>query len=248
MTETADVQAEILKLARLLSRDPGELGFLIDVPSEDIRRLREQVTDLLFDAHGQALGRLAAASRLLPVSLIAMIAERALGPVLTALIAGLLEPSRAVDVAAKLPTGFLAEVAIHIDPRRASEVIAGMPAAQIAQVTGELARRAEFVTIGRFVGRLGPEAATAAVEAMDATTVLQVSFVAEDKDRLEHLIGVLDGDRLAELLDAAARAGLWDELIDLLGRLPEPWRGRYLELAAARGAIGGGAQTARQAP
>lgn len=236
MTEAADVQAEILKLARLLEREPGELGFLVDAQSGDIRRLREQVTDLLFDSHSQALGRLAAASRLLPVGLIAIIAERTFGPVLTALIAGLLEPSRAVDVAAKLSNGFLADVAIHIDPRRASEVIAGMPPAQIAQVTVELARRAEFVTIGRFVGRLAPEATTAAVASMDAATILQVSFVAEDKDRLDHLIGALQEQRLAELLDAAADAGLWEELIDLFGRLSEPWRGRYLELAAARGA------------
>jgi hypothetical protein len=236
MSEATDVQAEILKLARLLSRDPDELAFLIDMPAEDIRRLREQVTDLLFDAHGPALGRLAAASRLLPVSVIAMIAERAFGPVLAARIAGMLEPSRAVDVAGRLPTGFLADVATHIDPRRASEVIAGIPPGQIGQVTGELSRREEFVTIGRFVGRLGPEATAAALDAMDAPTILQVTFVAEDKDRLDHLIGVLEEDRLTELLDAATRAGLWDELLELFGRLSEPLRGRYLELAAARGA------------
>jgi hypothetical protein len=236
MSEATDVQAETLKLARLLNRDPEELSYLSDVPSIDIRRLREQVTDLLFDAHGSTLGRLAAASRLLPVAVIALIAERAFGPVLAARIAGLLEPSRAVDVAAKLPTMFLADVAVHIDPRRASEVIAGIPPAQIAEVTQELGRRAEFVTIGRFVGRLGPEATVAAIEAMDATTILHVTFVAEDKDRLDHLIGGLEEGRLVELLDAAAGAGLWDELLDLFSRLGEPWRTRYMELAAARGA------------
>jgi hypothetical protein len=235
MSEATDIHAETLKLARLLDRDPDDLAFLTDAPSQDIRRLREQVTDLLFDAHGQALGRLAAASRLLPVGVIAMIAERTFGPVLAARIAGLLEPSRAIEVAAKLPTLFLADVAVHIDPRRASEVIAGIPPSQIHEVTGELARRAEFVTIGRFVGHLRPAATAAALDAMDATTILQVTFVAEDKDRLDQLIGAVDEDRLAELLDAAAQAGLWNELLELFSHLDEPLRRRYLELAAARG-------------
>jgi hypothetical protein len=236
VSESTDVQAEILKLARLLSREPDELAYLEPATAADIRQLREQVTDRLFDAQGPALGRLAAASRVLPVTLIAIIAERAFGPVVAARIAGMLEPSRAVEVAAKLPTVFLADVATHIDPRRTSEVIAGIPATQIAEVTRELARRGEFVTIGRFVGRLEAEATAAAIGVMDAATILHVTFVAEDKDRLDRLIGALGEDRLPEVLDAAARAGLWSELLDLFGRLPEPWRGRYLELAASRGA------------
>lgn len=226
----------MLKLARLLSRDPDDLAYLLEVPAADIRALRGQVTDVLFDSHSHALGRLAAASRLLPVAVIARIAERTLGAVVTARIAGMIEPGRAIDVASKLSTVFLADVATHLDPRRASEVIAGIPPARIAEVTRELARRHEFVTIGRFVGRLGDEATVAAVGAMDATTVLEASFVAEEKDRLDYLIGVLDEDRLGELLDVAARAGLWTELLDLLDRLSEPLRSRYLELAAARGA------------
>ena len=46
-----------------------------------------------------------------------------------------------MDVAAKLPTEFLADVAVELDPRRASDVIAGMPAEQVAAVTRELTRR-----------------------------------------------------------------------------------------------------------
>jgi hypothetical protein len=236
MSELNDVQAEILKLSRLLEREPASLEYLRDVPPAELRRLREGITDRLFDAHGAALGRLAAASRLLPIGVLAMIAERAFGPVVAALIAGLIEPARAIEVAGKLPTAFLADVAVHLDPRRASEVIAGIAPGRIAEVTRELAERSEYVTIGRFVGQLSPDSTVAAVEAMDAATVLQVTFVAEDKDRLDDLIGVLDEDRMQELLDVADRAGLWDELLDLLGRLSEPRRSRYRQLAAEHGA------------
>ena len=236
MSQATAARAEVLKLARLLGRDADSLSYLLDVDPSELRKLREQITEVLFDAHSQALGGLAAASRLLPVSLTALIAERALGPVLVALLAGMLEPSRAVDVASKLSTGFLADVAVHIDPRRAGDVIVGIPSAQIVEVARELSRRAEYVTIGRFLGRLSTEASVAALEVMDAETVLQATFVAEDDDQLDQVVVLLPEGRLGELLDVAASAGLWDELLELLGRLSEPRRTRYLELAAARGA------------
>ena len=86
------------------------------------------MTETLYDADGGSLGRLAAASRLLPAGLTATIGQRAFGPLLSARLAGLLDPDRAVDVAAKLPPPFLADVAIELDPRRASELIAGTAA------------------------------------------------------------------------------------------------------------------------
>ena len=183
MSEAADVHAEILKLARLLSRDPADLVYLADAQPADLRRMREQVTDVLFDADGHALGRLAAASKLLPAGLLALLAERAFGPVLAARIAGMLEPSRLIDVAAKLPAMFLADAATHIDPRRASAVIAGIPPAHLAEVTRELARRGEFETIGRFVGHLDTESTAAALEAMDATTAVQFAAAGRPRGR-----------------------------------------------------------------
>jgi hypothetical protein len=143
MSETLEVRAEILKLARLLRREPAQLEYLAEVPSPDIRALREEITEVLFNAHGPALARLAAGSKILPVGLVAMLGERVFGPVLSARIAGLLEPGRAVEMAARLPTPFLAEVAIDIDPRRASQVIARIPAGQVAAITRELIGRQE---------------------------------------------------------------------------------------------------------
>ena len=61
MSETLEARAEILKLSRLLGREAGQLTYLEGMPSAEIRLLREQVTDVLFTAHGPALSRLAAA-------------------------------------------------------------------------------------------------------------------------------------------------------------------------------------------
>ena len=85
-------RAEVLKLARLLRRQPEQLVYLEHVAHDDLRALREQVTDMLFAAHDATLRRLAASSKLLPVGLVAMLAQHAFGPVLSARIAGLLDP------------------------------------------------------------------------------------------------------------------------------------------------------------
>ncbi|MGE5617472.1 MAG: hypothetical protein ACM3UX_00895, partial [Candidatus Woesearchaeota archaeon] len=75
MAEQRAVQAEILKLARLLQREPDRLAYLQQVPFDDLCILRERVTECLFTQHEAALRRLAAASRLLPVSLVASLAQ-----------------------------------------------------------------------------------------------------------------------------------------------------------------------------
>jgi hypothetical protein len=229
----ATVRAEVLKLARLLRRDPETLEYLERLDPDDLRAFREQVTELLFSAHAGALGRLAAASKLLPVGVTASIAERALGPVLTARIAGLLEPPRAVEVASKLPGPFLADVAAEIDPRRAGAVIALIPPHQIAEITRELVQRAEQVTIGRFVGRLSAEARMAALSVIDHVTLLHVGFVVEEQSGLQQMFDDVPPERRPELVEAAARAGLLAELQHLIGRLEPPLRRSYEELAAA---------------
>ncbi len=223
------VRAEILKLSRMLGRDPEQLAYLERVSLADLRDLREQTTEVLWAAHGPALTRLAAAGRLLPAGLTATISERAFGPLLSARLAGLMEPARAVEVASRLPAPFLAELAIELDPRRASTVIAMIAPQQIAAITRELVRRGEYVTMGGFVGHLGDGALSAALAAMDDPTVLRVAFVLEDKDRLQRLMDLLPVARLPDLIEAAAQEGLWLEALDVLGHLSSA---RRSELAA----------------
>jgi hypothetical protein len=210
---------EILKLARLLERDPETLAYLRGVQDDDLRALRELVVERLYASQGPTLARLASASKLLPTGLVAMMGERVFGPLLSARVAGMLEPGRAVDLAAKLPTAFLAEVAIDIDPRRASDVIARIPNRQVADVTAELARRGEYVTLGRFVGHISDEALRAAVAAMSDEDVLRTAFVLEDKDRLDDLADLLGEARLERLVDVAENSSLEEEARELLRHL-----------------------------
>jgi hypothetical protein len=228
-----EVRAEVLKLARLLRRDPETLGYLELVPATDLQALRDQVTDVLFSANLSTLSRLAAASRLLPIRVVAAIGERAFGPLLAARIAGLLDPQRAVEMASTMPIGFLADVAVELDPRRASAVITRIPAERIALITRELLRRGEYVTMGRFVGHLSDAAVRAAVGEMDERALLCVAFVLESKDNLEELIEVLPSGRLDRVVEVAAREDLWVEALDLLDHLSDERRAEMARQASA---------------
>jgi hypothetical protein len=227
-TQAVQARAEILKLAQMLQRDPATLAYLETVSLEDVRALREQVTDVLWSADTTALNRIAAASRLLPAALSATISERAFGPLISAQLASRLEPARAIDVAAKLSTGFLAQVAIELDPRRASQVIAGIPLRRIAEITAELVQRGEYVTMGRFVGRLSPEALKAALSVIDNPALLRIGFVLEDKSRLERIVALLPARRMAKIVRAAAEQDLWLQALDLLSHLSARRRQRIV--------------------
>ncbi len=229
-----EAQAEVLKLARLLHRDAGSLAYLESLPLEDLVELRSQITDVLFSANRRTLTRLAAASKLLPAGVIATIAQRAFGPVLAANIAGLLEPSRAVDVAGKLPPEFVADIAVELDPRRATEVIAQIPPEQIAAVSRELIARQEYVTMGRFVGHLPDPSIRAALAVIDDVALLRVGFVLEQKGRIDHLVGLLDADRHEGLIDAAGE-DLWPQALDLLSHLGASRQRKLAEIAIAKG-------------
>ena len=218
-TDALQTRAEILKLARMLERDPAELAYLEPVSLADLCALRDHVTDVLWNANSSTLNRLATASKLLPAGLTATISERAFGPLLSARMAGRLEPEAAVSVASKLPIPFLADLAVELDPRRASAVISLIAPARIAAITGELVQRGEHVTMGRFVGHMGDPAMAAALGAMDNATLLQVAFVLEDKDRLDHMLGLLPQPRLTSLVTSAEPEGLWLEALDLLGHV-----------------------------
>ncbi len=235
MNDSPQVRAEVLKLARLLGRNADELAYLHRLRVDDIRRLRERATDILFEAERRRMQRLALASRLLTPALIAMVAQKAFGPLLAARVAGYLDASRAAEVARRLPVAFRADMAVEMDPRRVVGLVSQLPAESIVGVARELRRRDEFVTMGRFAGHLADDALRAVLADLDDEALLRVAFVTEDRDRLDRIIGLLPAARLAGLMRTAMDARLWSELLDLLGCLGEPLRAELLNAAADQG-------------
>jgi hypothetical protein len=229
-----DVGLEIHKLARLIGCRPEELAYIEPLEAQDIRDLREQVTGVLFDADRHMLGRVASASKLLPAKLTAAIGESVFGPLLCARLTGVLDPHRAVDVAARMPTSFLADVAEHLDPRSASRVIAELPPDQVADIAEELVRREQYITMGSVVGHLSKAATVAALDVVDDEALLRTAYVVESKASLGSLVALLPEERLESIIQTASEAGLWTEALDVMGHVSERQRGELAEIAAAQ--------------
>ncbi|MCR6487686.1 hypothetical protein M8542_33150 [Amycolatopsis sp. OK19-0408] len=221
-----EAEAEILKLARVLGVEPGRLEYLARVDAGELQAFREQVTNTLFDANIAVLQRMALAARLLPGGVLAKIAEKVFGPLLCARIAGVVDVARGVDVAKRLHPRFLAEVAAELDPRRASAIISRIPLDTVLAVANELARKADWITLGRFVGHLPDPTVRRALQEIDDAGLLRIAFVLDDKSRVDHVVGLLPAHRLGRVITAAgAEEDLWTPALDLLNHLSAERRG-----------------------
>ncbi len=234
MSGYLNATVEVLKLARLVGAEPEDLYYLDQLDPQDVRDLREQVTVVMFDADRHMLQRVAAATKLIPAKLAAVIGERAFGALLCARVTGLLDPNRAVDIANHLPVAFLADLCVHLDPRRASRVIGEMPPDMVAAIADELAAREEYITMGGFVGHLSKAALMAALETVGNEDLLLTAYVVESKQSLGALVALLPADRLEEIICVASSAELWTEALDVLSHVSERQRGALGDLAAAQ--------------
>lgn len=228
-------KAEILKLARVLGVGETDLAYLSNSDPASIRTFREQASARLFDADEARLKLVAAASKLLPIPLIALIAEHVFGALLCARVAGLIAPERAAELAQRLRVGFLADVTLEIDPRHVREVIKRITTARIVEVALELARRGEFVTLARFVDYVSTDAIKAVMEKLtDNAALLHIAFFVEDKSRLNDLVGLLPEARIKNVIFLAADESqdLWSEALALMNDVSPALRKRLGELAA----------------
>jgi hypothetical protein len=223
-------RAETMKLAQLLGVEADALAYLEPCAPGDLAALRLQVTDVLFDGEAAALKRAAEASGLLPIGLVATLAEKAIGPVLCGRLAGVLPPDRAAEVAVRLKPEFLAEVAAETDPRRAVDVISKIPAASAVGVARILNQQRSFVAMGRFVAYLDDAALQACIPELDDEALIRTSYTLEGKERLDRVIGLVSDDRIRQVPIAADELGLWPEVVDLVAHLGPEQRARVTEV------------------
>lgn len=218
-TSALDPDAERRKLAHTLGVDAAELGMLAAVPAEDVRILRTQVAEALFQADRHHFARIASLTRAAPVAVTAKLTEAALPPLIAARTAELLEPARAVEMVGKLSPRYVADVAAAMDASRAPEVVRAMPPTTVVAVSDELAGRGEWVVMGAFVALVSEPALRAAVAALDGGQLLRISFFLEDTTRLDTIGAMLTDDQLDEMLRSAAADRLWPELGELVAHL-----------------------------
>jgi hypothetical protein len=200
-----------------------------------VRQLRYDVADAMFDAGRKHFARIAAAAKALPGPIAAKLAQHALGPLLSARTVALLDPDQARDLAKRLPSSFLADVAVEIDVRHAGDAIADVPPDRIARAAFQLQQRGEFVAMGGFVGCLGDEALAETVEVLSDDSLLHVAFLLDAPERLDDIVAMLPDERLATMAAIAVADGIEQELESILEHVG-PEQAARIEAARLRAA------------
>ena len=238
---------EVQKLAHALDVDPSALAMLSELEAQDVRELRQQVSDAMFEAGRLAFERTATLSKMIPGSVAAKLTQAVLPPLVAARVAEVLDPDRAADMVHRLPESYLAEVAMRMDATRAPHVVDAIPAERVGAIARELARRGEWVVIGGFVSSVSSPALAASVAQFDGEQLLRIGFVLDDVSRFDEIGDLLTSAQLDGLLAAAASAGLWAELAELVSHLTgerlDRLRERYADAPAeVRSAFAGAAE------
>jgi hypothetical protein len=235
---SAETGAALQRLAHTLGVVPDDLAALRAVPADDIRLLRTQIAEALFQADRPRFARIAALAQAVPVAVAAKVTQHAMPPLLAARTAELVDPARAAELVNRLPDAYLADVASAMDAARAPEVIRRIPADRVAKVAAELARRGEWVVIGGFVAQVSGEALATSVAVLRDAQLLHVGFVLDEKSRLDEIGALLTDAQLDGMIAAAAHDGLFVELDDMIEHLTGPRVTRLAErLAAAPGDV-----------
>jgi hypothetical protein len=221
MSISLETRAELLKLARVLDVDFGELLFLEKANPEELRELRASIADRLLARNREHFERMAAVGRHLPGRVAAMLAQHALGAQLSGRVASLLSADELTDFASRFPADFLADIAAVIDLRALGPMLDRIDAAKVVEVSRVLAERQDWVTMGAFGGRIRADSLVQVIDMLDGEALLRVGFVMENRSRLVEMQGLLDDDKLGELLRAAGEHDLLVETIYLVHALSD---------------------------
>lgn len=232
MSAQLETHAEIVKIARLLDAEPSEIEYLADISPESLRNMRRALLDRFYGGKDEGIQRFAKIGNLLPAKVIAQLTKEAVGPVMAARIAGLIDPKQAASVVGNLPPAFVAEIATYIDPRRVEPVIGRLPDDQLIKIAKQLIDREEYVTMGQLASFVSDEILNMAFGYASDEALLRVAFVTEDKSKLSEALKPQSDERITNIIRTAVNTNLWPEAVDLLTQLSDEQYLRVINLAS----------------
>ncbi|MEU4452983.1 hypothetical protein AB0F44_16745 [Nocardioides sp. NPDC023903] len=219
---------EITKLAHEMHVDEAELAFLATTSPDDLRDLRGIVSHAMFSRHESRVKGLAAVSKKLPAAVTAKITEIAMGPMLSARVAAVMDPADAAKLAGHLKPQFLAELSVHLDPSRVEGIIAKLDSALVVEVGRRLLAEGHLLTLARFTGVVPPETSLEVVDGASGTEILQLALFIDEPSVVDPILAGLSDETVAEIAAATAEHG---EAADaLLAALHEDSRARIASL------------------
>lgn len=219
---------EITKLAHEMHVDEAELAFLATTSPDDLRDLRGIVSHAMFSRHESRVKGLAAVSKKLPAAVTAKITEIAMGPMLSARVAAVMDPADAAKLAGHLKPEFLAELSVHLDPSRVEGIIAKLDSALVVEVGRRLLAEGHLLTLARFTGVVRPETSLEVVDGASGAEILQLALFIDEPSVVDLILAGLPDETVAEIAAATAEHGEAAEA--LLAALHEDSRARIASL------------------
>ncbi|WP_328530475.1 hypothetical protein OG984_04690 [Nocardioides sp. NBC_00368] len=219
---------EITKLAHEMHVDEAELAFLATTSPDDLRDLRGIVSHAMFSRHESRVKGLAAVSKKLPAAVTAKITEIAMGPMLSARVAAVMDPADAAKLAGHLKPEFLAELSVHLDPSRVEAIIARLDRGLVVDVGRRLLADGHLLTLARFTGVVGPETSLKVVDGASGAEILRLALFIDEPSVIDPLLAGLPDETVTEI--AAAGPDHSDAFDALLLALSEDSRARIASL------------------
>lgn len=223
-------EAQLVMLAQTLDVPPERVSHLARLGADNVRALRERISDVLFDAHADTFRRVSALGPMVPSALVAKVAQAAIPALVGGRAGGALgvdHPDKAAGVLSRLSPGYMADAAPYLDPRALKVLAPKVPAGPLIPAAKELLARKDYVTAARFVEFATPELIRAFEEALDDDEgVLRVASYTHSDERLCDIVRTLPLVRVASLITTAANATaeLQMALISLVSRLDDELR------------------------
>lgn len=219
---------EITKLAHEMHVDESELAEFATTSPDDLRDLRGIVSHAMFSRHESRVKGLAAVSKKLPAAVTAKITEIAMGPMLSARVAAVMDPADAAKLAGHLKPEFLAELSVHLDPSRVEGIIAKLDSALVVEVGRRLLAAGHLLTLARFTGVVRPETSLEVVDGASGAEILQLALFIDEPSVVDPILAGLSDETVAEIAAATTEHG---EAADaLLAALHEDSRARIASL------------------
>lgn len=233
------VQAEIIKLARILHVPEQQLAFMQFLEPESLRQFRFAILERLQNQQKKRFRSLAVWVSWLPRWISVFWVKHFLDPFIVAQIAVYLSTESSYRIARHLPAKTIAAIAVHLDPRLARELLGYLTTHQITDISRVLLQQRDFVTMGRFVSMLSDTVLQdVALIVENESDLLEIAFYIESREQIDHLVHVLPRPRIEKALliigDPEQRQ-MWPKVLALMSYISYGLKQELGDLAVQQG-------------
>ena len=237
MEAKINVHTELRKIAQILDVPDEQVTFLEHLTPDNLQFLRVKVNEAIQTEQSPAWARLAKVIKFFPNRLNAKLAEEFIGPHISANLTYHISVKEAVNLAKYFSIPFLGEISTHLIPEKSQEMLNNFPMKLIEKIMDHLLEKKEYLTLGNFIDYIAKDRVLALAPRINSAEVmLNIAFLAQRKDYLAEIALEFSDDKIKDLLEAAYRLSLWEEIFLIVEYFPKDQMDRVGKLASSMGA------------